>query len=141
MIRLSVGITKKVVEANYGSRGASCGVEAEVDGLLVDRPEELKDRVRRLHAMARAVVDEELARNEAGTNGTTPSSSGQVNGNGANGHRASTKQLDYAQQLVGQTRGLGVRRPETFTQKMFDKPLANLTSLDASGLINALRDI
>ena len=151
MLKLNVGFTKKVGEANYGSRGAAVNLELELDSGLVGDADRLKDRIRQLFLLAKASVDEELAAQagvgsgHAASNGTatvaTGNGYGHTNGNGANGHRASTKQLDYASQLAGQIRGLGVRRLEALAQKMFDKPLANLSSLDASGLIDALRDI
>ena len=50
-LKLSVGVSRKVGQPGYGSLGASCGVEVELDPLLLrDDPEEFERRARRSHA-------------------------------------------------------------------------------------------
>jgi len=155
-MKLNVGLSKKLGLPDYGSVGASCHLELELDqALIASDLDGFQDRVRRTFTVCRQAVEDELARHRptgtasksappkqpaaAGTNGNASQCSGsQRNGNG---HRASQKQLDYAQQLAGQIRGLGVRRLEGLAQKMFAKPLAGLSSLDASGLIDVLKDV
>ncbi len=147
-MKLSVGLSKKVGLPDYGSVGASCHLELELDQSLVTSDlDDFHERVQRTFVACRQAVEQELAQNrparsperaQANPAGTGTNGNGQDSGNG---HRASQKQIDYAQQLAGQIKGLGVRRLESLSQKMFSKPLANLSSLDASGLIDALKDI
>ena len=61
MLKLNVGFTKKVGEANYGSRGAAVNLELELDSSLVGDADRLKERIRQLFGLAKASVDEELA--------------------------------------------------------------------------------
>jgi hypothetical protein len=151
-LKLNVGLSKKIGLPDYGSLGATCHVELELDqSLIVNDLEGFQDRVRRTFATCREAVEDELIRHRG--NGaanetadpvhpssvpTSSTNGGQRNGNG---HRASQKQLDYAQQLAGQIKGLGVRRLESLANKLCGKPLADLSSLDASGLIDVLKDI
>lgn len=147
-LKLNVGLSKKIGQPDYGSLGASCHIEVELDHALVfEDLDRFQERVSNVFDACRQAVTEELTRQpspaaEPAHNGypSRPINGRETNG-ASNGHRASQKQLDYAKQLAGQIRGLGVRRLEGLASKMFDKPLAGLSSLDASGLIDALKEI
>lgn len=165
-LKLNVGISQKIGQPRYGSLGASCYVEVELDqSLIFDDVEAFQERIQHAYLACRQAVSEELRRqpSEEGDLQTSEMSSppggqtdaqtnSQVNGqahgqpNGqansqANGHRASQRQLDYARQLATQVAGLGLRRLETLVSTMFDKPLADLSSLDASRLIDVLKKL
>src|SRR5690242_8804938 len=43
-LKLNVGLSKKVGESNYGSRGANLNLELEVEGSLVSEPTKLQER-------------------------------------------------------------------------------------------------
>jgi len=144
---VNCGLSKKIGQPNFGSVGASCSVEFEADNSLLQTDLDAFHRhVRNAFVACQQAVNDELARNQqAGTPGNgraTAEPNGRTsNGNGANGHRASQKQAEYIQQLARQVHGLGVRKLETLAQNMFSKPVADLTSLDASGLIDTLKAI
>ena len=178
-LRLNIGLSKKLGLPDYGSLGASCNVDIELDAALLQTdPEAFQRHARNAYDACRRAVQEELARHQAapaaapanhppataasgngngngnghtsgngnGTNGNGTNGNGTngngTNGNGhGNGHPASEKQLTYIRQLGGHIKGLGVRRLEALAQKMFGKPVVGLTSLDASGLIDALKGI
>jgi hypothetical protein len=59
-LKLNVGASKKVGEANYGSRGASVNVELELDSNLISDPAKMKDKIRQLFALVRTSLAEEL---------------------------------------------------------------------------------
>jgi len=160
-LTLNVGISKKLGLPDYGSVGAICNVTVELDAaLLTQDTDGFQRHVRNAYVACAQAVNDELARHkpgaDAGSNGQSDrvSSNGGANGNGhgngsnaaasTNGnrsHRASEKQIGYVNQLARSIRGLGVRRLETLTGKMFGKPLADLTSLDASSLIDTLKAV
>jgi hypothetical protein len=59
-IRVNVGLSRKVGEPNYGSRGASVNIEAELDTALVSDPARLKDHLKHLFGLVRNALAEEL---------------------------------------------------------------------------------
>jgi hypothetical protein len=152
-LKLNVGIAKKVGLPSYGSLGASCYVECELDSaLLTSDPERFHEHIRGAFAACSQAVHEELSRQQSViclTSIEPPDCAAPCAGEAptpqtshhSNGQRASARQLDYAQRLAARIRGLGVGRLEAFAQKMFGKPLAELSSLDGSVLIDALKEI
>jgi hypothetical protein len=131
--KLNVGLSKKIGQPDYRSLGASCNVEVELDGSLLQTDlDGFHDRVSRAFAACRQAVSDELARHQsAKTNGTgngrppTNGNGARTNGNGnrhspaksgASSHRASAKQTEYIQQLAGQIRGLGMRKLDQLCQ-------------------------
>lgn len=77
-VKLNIGLSRKVGEASFGSRGASINLEVELDNGVLNDPGQLRDRVQDLYVLARQSVDEELQR-PAEPGLSEPS---QTNGNG-----------------------------------------------------------
>lgn len=61
MLKLTISYSRKVGEANYGSRGAGVSLECELAPGLLRRPRHLQNKTQRVFALARRWVDAELA--------------------------------------------------------------------------------
>jgi hypothetical protein len=89
-MKLNVGVSRKVGLPNYGSVGATCNVEVELDGsLLKGDLEAFHAQVRQAYGAAGQAVQDELARLQAaGTQAPTkPPARDAVNGSGqGDGH-------------------------------------------------------
>jgi hypothetical protein len=158
-MKINCGLAKKLGLPNYGSIAANCGVEFEVDAAVLSDAETFQRHVRNAYTACRDAVVQELARQQANEpaasaapngrsrNGTAapPAAHGSKpqngNGNGQQGNRASDKQVEYMRQLAKQISGLGARRLDGLAQQMFGKNVADLTTLDASGVIDCLKGI
>lgn len=134
-LRLSAGISKKMGLPNYGSLGATCHVEVELDaGLLADDLDGLHRHVRNAYSACSRAVNDELARHlRAMNNGSEqvapehevaaqpdadragidqPETGGNGRGHASGDTRepATPRQIEFIRFLASQVRGLGVRR-------------------------------
>ena len=85
-LKLNVGLSKKVGDPNYGSRGDSVNVELELESALVGEPDRLKERIRQVFNSLRSSLAEELNGSHQASSSST---NGHHNGNGqqsGNGH-------------------------------------------------------
>lgn len=71
--KLSVGLQKKVGLPNYGSLGASCHVEFEVDPAWIEAdPDRFRRKVHQAYDACHQAVQERLARERSGEDTQTP---------------------------------------------------------------------
>lgn len=121
-VKLNIGLSRKVGEASFGSRGASINLEVELDNGVLNDPGQLRDRVQDLYLLARQSVDEELQRpadadatEPAHTNGNgqrrithAANGSGHTTG-GANGHATHGRATNGHSHHNGHSNGHGQR--------------------------------
>ena len=138
MIKLNAGVSRKVGEPNYGSRGASVNVELELESAVVNDTEALHEKIRKLFALAKRSVDEELGVS------TSSGASAQPTANGTNGGQNGTASRPATD---GQKRAiwalcnkLGLDQDEE-ARATFDRPVSQLTLPEASQLIDRLKGL
>jgi len=134
-IKLNCGLSRKVADQNYGSRGASINVEVEVESSLAGNPTALKDRIKRIFGLVRDSLTEEL-------NGT---GNGQARPNGAstgtgNGQKAPARAATQSQiRAIGAiAKRLRINLDELLGQRFQVKRAQELSIKQASQLIDEL---
>ena len=71
MLKLNVGISKKIGLPDYGSLGTTCNVEVEVDGRLIfDDLDGFHQKVRQAYVACAQAVNDELVRQQSSASQT-----------------------------------------------------------------------
>lgn len=142
-LKLNVGLSRKVGESNYGSRGASVNVEMELESTLVGDPAKLQERIRQLFWIVRASLTEELNGNGAAKNGNEANGHthhGEGNGSSAppkENFRAATQSQVRALHAIAKSKNINLTRLLRGRHHV-DRP-DELSIKEASALIDQLK--
>ncbi len=147
-LKASIGLSRKVGQENYGSLGANCQLEIELDASLIGDAEAFHDKIQRLYAMANQAVNDQLNQQTANrnANGPTRPANGR-NGNGANGRPqddidntpASNKQIKYLLDIARQRHQMNLAQTAEFCeQAVGTNDVYQLTRSQASTVIDKL---
>jgi len=143
-LKLNCGLSRKIGEVNYGSRGASVNVELELESSLIGEPTKLQERIRQLFSVVRCSLTEELNGNghaPSAPNGNDQSKPTTTNnGSGTSrtgGQRQATQSQVKAIHAIARSRRIDVGR---FLNDRFhvSRP-DDLTIKDASTAIDELK--
>lgn len=142
-MKLNVGLSRKVGEANYGSRGASVNLEQEVDATLINEPQRLQERIREMFRLAQEAVDEELTAGSATTSANHPATNGDTPANGRSRHMTGRNNSNRSESNHvrgnGSTRQDGRRSavaPATASQVRALHAIANRQGLNLEAVVN-----
>lgn len=149
-LKLNIGLAQKIGQPAYSSLSAACYVELELESTLLQNDlDGFQRHVRHAYNACRQAIQDELMRHQRPGTSSDAAPALSRNGNGSvatpisvhETPRATQKQLEYAAQLAQQIRGLGAHRLAGLADKMFGRPLEELTTFEASSLIDTLRAI
>ena len=141
-LKLNVGLSKKIGQPDYGSLGASCHVELELDGNLLQHDlEAFHKHVRNAYVACRQAVQDELSRQDAG--GTASTDNGQPSNNYTNGHKPRSNQRAATASQVRAIESIAKRQQldlVALLRERFGVNNADVLSIsEASNLIDELK--
>lgn len=134
MLKLNVGLSRKVGEANYGSRGASVHLELEVESALAGDAAQLHDRIRQLFRLARTSVDEELGLGHA-----EPATNGHSNGHSDRRPASRFATASQVRALLAIAARQGLDLGEEVSRRFGVERVEDLSIQQASELIDAFK--
>jgi Protein of unknown function (DUF1018) len=129
-LKLNVGVSRKVGQPDYGSIGASCHLELEVNSDLLERDlEAFHARVRSAYVAAHQAVHDELARLQAPVEASAgqPAAPSRHNGHGHANGNGRTDPLPAGRSPAG--------KPATENQIRAIRSIARRQNADLDGLI------
>jgi hypothetical protein len=131
-LKLNVGLTKKIGQPNYGSLGATCHVEIELEQSLLEQDlDSFHERIRRVFTVCSQAVTGELMRQSHSN--TPPALDGHVVKDRT--RRATPAQV-RAIRLIAEHQEIDV---EAWARKEFGVEIDALSILEASQLIDELK--
>jgi hypothetical protein len=142
-VKLNVGVSRKVGLPDYGSVGATCNVEVELDGsMLKGDLEAFHAQVRHAYAAARRAVQDELARlRAAGSQAPTkPPARDAVNGSGpGDGHARGNGEAVLAGRIASEASRSG--KPATASQVKAIRSIARQREADLVAILRSEYDV
>ena len=133
-MKLNVGVSRKVGLPDYGSVGASCGIELEVDGSLLEQDlDKFHSKVRDAYVAAHQAVHDELARLQAPINAVAVAVSPVHPRSPARNGYAQTNGNDHSTRI--QVDRPGGRKPATPSQVKAIIAIARRQNTDLPGLL------
>ena len=151
-IKINIGVNKKVGLPEYGSAGGHCNIEIEADNSILDNASQFLKRVKDAYELARQSVEEELAHHRPGNAANQTRSVRQFEkepaprqeyrsnpNSGGNSFTASPKQQQFIAGLVKGIKGLDWRTLDRYCDGKFGKVCSQLSSKEASALIEDLK--
>ena len=149
-LKIQAGLSRKQGLPDYGSVGASCHVELEVDGGLLDRDQQqFQEKVRGAFVACSRAVAEELHRQDQVLrqaeslpgSGESPRSNGTRRSTTGGRRQITEKQIEFAAKLASKVQQLGADGLDAFCERCFGKSLRDLSSFQGSQLIDQLKAV
>jgi hypothetical protein len=142
-MKLNVGVSRKLGLPNFGSVGASCNLELELDATLLERDlNAFNTQIRGAYTAAHRAVQEELARLQAlNTQAQTkPPARDAVNGSGAgNGHARGNGEAVLAGRTASESPRSG--KPATASQVKAICSIARQRNADLVAILRSEYDV
>ena len=145
-IKLNVGVNKKVGLPDYGSAGSHCNIEIEADNSILDSADGFLQRVKDAYEVARQSVEEELShhrpRSSTGQSQAEPEPKREYRNENASDSRysSSPKQQQFIASLLKGIKGLDWHKMDKYCNSKFGKSCSQLSSKEASVLIDDLKN-